>query len=190
MREAATFHDPPIARALFGDTRWAWIWLIVRLYAGWQWIEASLEKFGSPAWVGVHAGAGLTGFIKGALAKSAGDHPDVQQWYAAFLTHAVLPYAAVWSYLVTCGEMLVGIALILGVLTGIASFFGTFMNANFLLAGTVSTNPILFACALLLVLAWKTAGWWGIDRWLLPALGTPWEPGPVAVAHPSAQRST
>jgi len=26
-------------------------------------------------------------------------------------------------------------------------------------------------------LAWKTAGWWGLDRWILPALGTPWRPG-------------
>ena len=28
-----------------------------------------------------------------------------------------------------------------------------------------------------LVLAWKTAGWIGVDRWLLPAVGTPWRPG-------------
>jgi thiosulfate dehydrogenase (quinone) large subunit len=28
-----------------------------------------------------------------------------------------------------------------------------------------------------LVLAWKTAGWIGFDRWILPALGTPWRPG-------------
>lgn len=28
-----------------------------------------------------------------------------------------------------------------------------------------------------LVLAWKTAGWIGLDRWLLAALGTPWRPG-------------
>jgi thiosulfate dehydrogenase [quinone] large subunit len=74
---------------------------------------------------------------------------------------------------------LVGIALILGVFTGIAAFSGSFMSVNYLLAGTVSTNPILFALATWLVLAWKTAGWWGLDRWVLPALGTPWAPGPV-----------
>jgi len=43
----------------------------------------------------------------------------------------------------------------------------------------VSTNPLLFVGATLLMLAWKTAGWWGFDRWLLPALGTPWRPGPL-----------
>ncbi|MFA9404074.1 MAG: hypothetical protein ACERKY_13540, partial [Anaerolineales bacterium] len=62
-------------------------------------------------------------------------------------------------------------------LLGMAAFFGGFMNMNYLLAGTVSTNPLLLAIAIFLILAWKTAGWWGIDRWLLPMLGTPWRPG-------------
>ena len=48
---------------------------------------------------------------------------------------------------------------------------GTFM------AGAASTNGLLFAVATWLVLAWKTAGWIGLDRWLLRALGTPWRPG-------------
>ena len=68
-------------------------------------------------------------------------------------------------------------ALILGIFVGLAAFFGGFMNMNYLLSGTVSTNPMLLAIAILLVLAWKTAGWWGLDRWLLGVLGTPWRPG-------------
>ena len=32
---------------------------------------------------------------------------------------------------------------------------------------------------MLLVIAWKVAGWWGLDRWLLPRLGTPWARGPL-----------
>jgi len=86
----------------------------------------------------------------------------------------------VWfAKLVVAGELLVGIALILGAFTGIAAFFGGFMNWNFMMAGTASTNPLLFTLSILLILAWKTAGWWGLDRWLLPALGTPWRPGRV-----------
>lgn len=53
------------------------------------------------------------------------------------------------------------------------------MNANYPLAGTVSSNPILIILGTLLVLAWRNAGWIGLDRWLLPALGTPWQPGDV-----------
>jgi thiosulfate dehydrogenase (quinone) large subunit len=63
--------------------------------------------------------------------------------------------------------------------TGIAAFFGGFMNASYLLAGTISSNPVLFILATLLVLAWRTAGYWGLDRWLLPRVGVPGSPGPI-----------
>ena len=177
--QVVTMEDSPVARALFGDVRFAWIWLILRLYVGYEWLIAGYGKLTSPLWVGSQAGTALTGFVKGALAKTSGAHPDVQPWYAWFLQNVVLPHAGFWSYLITFGETLVGIALILGLFTGIAAFFGSFMNVNYLLAGTVSTNPILFIIATWLVLAWKTAGWWGLDRWILPALGTPWRPGMV-----------
>lgn len=171
--------DPPVAKSLFGDVRWAWIWLIIRVYVGWEWLSAGWGKVTSPVWTGDQAGVAITGFVNGALEKAGGAHPDVQGWYAWFLQNLVLPNAAVWSVLVAWGEVLVGIALIVGLFTGIAAFFGSFMNLNYLLAGTVSTNPVLFTLALLLVLAWKTAGWYGLDRWVLPMLGTPWRPGVV-----------
>ncbi|MCL4394757.1 MAG: DoxX family protein [Chloroflexi bacterium] len=171
--------DPPIAVALFSNVRWAWIWLLLRLYVGYEWVSAGLEKLNNPTWVGSKAGVALTGFINGALAKSTGANPAVQDWYAAFLQRIVLPGVVPWSYFVSWGEFLVGIALILGIFTGIAAFFGSFMNVNYLMAGSVSTNPMLFAIATWLVLAWKTAGWWGLDRWVLRALGTPWSPGYV-----------
>jgi thiosulfate dehydrogenase [quinone] large subunit len=169
--------DPKIAQTLFGEVRWSWIWIPLRLYAGWAWLTAGWGKLGNPAWTGSNAGAALSGFVQGALQKTGGAHPDVQGWYASFLENLVLPNASFWSLLVVWGEILVGVALILGVFVGIAAFFGGFMNMNYLLSGTVSTNPMLLAIAILLVLAWKTAGWWGLDRWALAALGTPWRPG-------------
>lgn len=173
--------DSPVARALFGDVRWAWLWLVLRLYLGWEWLQAGWGKLHNPAWTGSKAGAALAGFMNNALTKTGGEHPDVQGWYAWFLQHAVLPHPVIWSYLVSWGEFLVGVALILGIFTAIAAFFGSIMNISYLLAGAVSTNPILFAIATGLVLAWKIAGWWGLDRWVLPALGTPWSPGYVFV---------
>jgi thiosulfate dehydrogenase [quinone] large subunit len=176
-RSPTQIPEPPLARFLFADTRIAWVWLIIRIYCGYAWLEAGWGKIQNPAWFGANAGGALTGFVNGALAKTAGDHPDVTSWYATFLQAVVLPNAGFWSNLVVIGEVLVGIALITGALTGIAAFFGTFMNANYLFAGTVSTNPILFILGTWLVLAWRVAGWWGLDRWLLPLLGTPWAPG-------------
>jgi thiosulfate dehydrogenase [quinone] large subunit len=171
------FSDSPVARVLFGDVRLSWIWLLLRLYIGYQWISAGWEKLHSPAWVGSSAGSAMAGFVKGALAETTGAHPSVQGWYAAFLQNVVLPNIKVWSFAISIGEFLVGVALVLGLFTGIAAFFGGFMNVNYLMSGALSTNPILFVVATWLVLAWKTAGWIGLDHWVLPALGTPWSPG-------------
>lgn len=171
--------DPPAARSLFEQVRWSWLWLALRLYAGWQWLQAGWGKIGAEAWTGDEAGAAITGFVRGTLEQAGGARPAVQNWYAWFLENVVLPNAAVWGYLVAWGELLVGIALIVGLFTGIAAFFGAFMNMNYLLSGATSTNPILMVIAIFLILAWKTAGWWGLDRWALPALGTPWSPGLV-----------
>ncbi len=183
--------EPPIARFLFADTRMAWLWLIVRLYVGYQWLVAGTEKlfgynidfttktFGtgsiSNSWIFTsHPGAALTGFVNGAVAQTSGAHPAVQGWYAWFLQTFVQPITPFWAYVVTFGEVLVGLGLIFGVLTGIAAFFGVFMNTNFLLAGAVSINPIIGGLAIFLILAWRVAGYYGVDRWLLPLLGTPW----------------
>lgn len=179
--------EPPIARFLFADTRLAPLWLLIRLYLGYEWLTAGWGKLTNPAgvWVGAKAGTAVTGFITGALTKTAGDHPDVSGWYAAFLQQVALPNAIVFSYLVTFGEILVGVALILGLLTGIAAFFGGFMNASYLFAGTVSTNPILLLLAIFIILAWRVAGYWGLDRWALPLLGVPSAPGALFRREPT-----
>lgn len=153
----------------------SWVWLVLRLYVGYEWITAGWEKFTGTGWVGAQAGTALTGFLNGALQKVGGAHPDVSGWYGAFLANVALPHAALLSYVVTCGELLVGIGLILGAFTGIAAFFGAFMNLNYLFAGTVSINPLLLLIELFLILAWRNAGWLGIDQWLLPHLGVPWK---------------
>jgi thiosulfate dehydrogenase [quinone] large subunit len=168
---------PDLVRSLLRDVQWGWVWLPLRLYAGWMWLGAGRGKVGSPAWTGGDAGASLTAFAHAAVQKAGGAHPAVQNWYASYLQNLVLPHAAFWSQLVAWGELAVGIGLIIGAFTGLAAFFGGVMNVNYLLAGSTSTNPNLLVAALVLMLAWRTAGAWGLDRWLLPALGTPWRPG-------------
>ncbi|SER69312.1 DoxX family protein [Psychrobacillus sp. OK032] len=176
MRGESTVYYPenPVSRFLFSDTRSAVIWLIIRLYVGYTWLKASWGKFHNDAWTGENAGAALTGFVNGALAKSK-EGTDVAGWYATFLENTVLPHAKLFSFVVATGELLVGLGLVFGLLTGIAAFFGAFMNVSFLFAGTLGANPLLFILAILLVLAWKVAGWYGLDRWALPILGTPWD---------------
>lgn len=112
----------------------------------------------------------------GAIARA--EEGDVAGWYASFLENVVLANPTIFAYLVAWGEFLVGLGLIVGFLTGIAAFFGAMMNFSFLLAGTVSSNPVMFFIAILLILAWKVAGWYGVDRWALPKFGTPWKSKP------------
>jgi thiosulfate dehydrogenase [quinone] large subunit len=169
--------EPRLSRFLFADTKFSWFWLIIRLYVGYEWFMAGWTKLGNPVWTGDKAGTAVKGFLMGALAKTSGAHPDVSGWYADFINNFALQHTVGFSYLVTYGEIIVGACLILGLFTGIAAFFGTFMNLNYLFAGTVSTNPILALLGLFLILAWRTAGWIGLDRYALLMLGTPWQPG-------------
>lgn len=173
MAKEINIPENPVSRFLFSSTKAGWIWLFVRLYLGYSWITAGWKKVNSDAWVGENGGAAIKGFVSGALAK-AEEGKDVTGWYAAFLENMVLPNAKVFAVMVAFGELLVGIGLIVGLLTGIAAFFGAIMNVSFLFAGTLSTNPLLFILATWLVLAWKNAGWYGLDRFALPLLGTPW----------------
>lgn len=187
-KEATQIPEPPIAKFLFADTRIAWLWFIVRIYVGFQWLVAGLDKltgysfdvgsFGQKtgtSWIFTsNPGVQIHGFVSGAIAQTSGAHPAVQGWYGWFLQNMVLPNAGLFTYLVTFGEVLIGLGLIFGCLTGIAAFFGVFMNLNFMLAGAVSINPIIGALAVLLVLGWRVAGYYGIDSYVLPLLGTPW----------------
>jgi thiosulfate dehydrogenase (quinone) large subunit len=183
----AVVEDPPIARALFGDTRLSWLWLLVRLYLGYSWITASLHKFEDPAWM--VTGTALKGFWTGAVGTPEKAGLITFSWYRDFLTMLLNGNHYVWfAKVVAVGEMAIGVALVLGAFVGVAAFFGGFMNWNFMLAGTASTNPVLFVLAVLLILAWKTAGFWGLDRVLLPILGTPWQAGAAFVPETEGAR--
>src|SRR3989338_3587077 len=152
-----------LASFLFADTRFAWFWVFVRVYVGYEWLSAGWGKLGADAWTGAHAGGGVTGFLTGALGKTGGAHPDVTMWYAWFINHIFLPNAVFFSYLVTYGEIIVGIALILGLLTGLSAGLGAFMNFNYLFAGTVSMNPVLLLLELLLIASFRVSGYIGLD---------------------------
>ncbi|MBU8880588.1 DoxX family protein [Bacillus sp. FJAT-29790] len=134
-------------------------WTILRIWLGLQWIEAGMHK--------VNSGFDASGFMQGAIAKAAGDHPAVQGWYAAFLEGVALPNAGLFSTLVAWGEVLVGLGLIFGIATIPALIAAAFMNLNFLLAGTTSTNPILYTVAIILLFAGNGAYYWGIDRFAI-----------------------
>src|SRR5579859_3665827 len=173
--------NPPAARFLFDDTRFAVVWLVIRVLTGLTWIEAAAHKLGDPAWM--QTGEALKGFWSNAVKIPAtGNAPIAFDWYRSFIQSMLDNQAYVWfAKLVAIGEFLVGVFLILGLFVGITAFMGAFMNWNYLLAGSTSLNPILSVAALLLILAWKTAGYYGLDRFIVPHLGATWEDEDLAL---------
>ena len=170
--------DPKWVVALFSTTEYAWIWLIVRIYMGWDWWNAGWHKVTSDAWMG--GGAALKGSWERMIAIPDSGRPVVT--YDFYRNAIELMYDQGWwpwfAKLIVLGELAVGLALLVGALVGIAAIFGAFMNWNFAMGGLgAGTNAIMIFLAVGLLLAWKTAGWWGVDRWLLGRLGTPWQPG-------------
>jgi thiosulfate dehydrogenase [quinone] large subunit len=171
---------PALARFLFNNRAAGLFWLPIRLFLGVSWLDAGLHKFTDPGWM--QGGSSLLAYWQRAAAiPEAPARPAITyDWYRDFINFLINGHHESWfAVLITLGEIAVGVALIVGALTGVAAFFGAFMNMSFLLAGSASSNPVLFIFAVGLMLAWKVAGYYGLDRWLLPRLGTPWRPGAV-----------
>ena len=121
------------------------IWTLIRIWLGIQWVTAG--------WGKITGGFEVNGFLQGAIAKAGGEAPIVQGWYAGFLENFALPNAGLFNVLVPWGELLIGIGLILGAATIPALIAAAFMNLNFLLAGTISTNPEYLALEVILLLS-------------------------------------
>ena len=181
---------PGFARFLFNNSASGLFWLPIRLFLGVSWLQSGLGKLGNPAWT--EGGTALRGFWTNAVAlPEPPARPAITyDWYRDFINLLLQNNAETWfSWLIILGEIAIGLALILGILTGISAFFGAFMNMSFLLAGTASSNPIMFTMAVGVILAWKVAGYYGVDRWLLPKLGTPWRPGELFARRRSPETS-
>lgn len=183
-RRGTLVQDPPLVQKLLNSPLAGLLWLPLRIWLGWQWLEGGWGKLANPKWV--QTGEALKGFWTSAVAIPEGGRPAISfDWYRTFIQALLDAQAYTWfSKLVVAGEVLVGVALILGAFTGIAAFFGGFMNWNFMMAGSASVNPLYFVIAVGLILAWKVAGYYGADYVLLAWLGTPWgrKPAPKADA--------
>ena len=203
-RGPVSIPEPPLSRWLFGSSRAALIWLVARLWLGWEWLRSGWSKvFGGDitlrlwewgdgryaltgdaniGWVrgagGVGPGDALADFAQRAVEASEGSHPDVAYgWYVSFLEwlrDTAHPYL---GPIIAIGEVVIGVLLIVGLFTGIAATLGAVLNFSFVFAGSAGVNPAMILVSALLILAWRNAGWFGLDRLALPVFGTPWHRG-------------
>lgn len=134
----------------------AGILAVLRIYIGYTWFTSGISKLGT--------GFDASGFIAAAAANTEA----VQPWWRAFLQVVALPNAELFSFLVVWGEVLVGLALILGLFTNFAALMGITMNFSFLFSGTVSINAQMAVITIFLIVAGANAGKFGLDRWVMP----------------------
>ncbi len=76
--------------------------------------------------------------------------------------------------------MLVGLTLIVGLVTNLAALMGIAMNLAYLFSGTISKNPQMLLAEAAIVFAGLAAGYYGIDRYLIPFIRErlAWTPAP------------
>lgn len=137
---------------------------IIRVFIGWQWLMSG--------WAKVSGTFSAQGMIKGAVENPVLDTSgaNAYPWYTSFLDDFVLSNIKVFDLMVSWGELLVGLGLLLGTLTTAAAFFGLLMNFSYLLSGSISLNPVFILIQFLLLVAGFNAGKIGLDRWVIPFL--------------------
>ncbi|WP_137596792.1 DoxX family membrane protein [Paucilactobacillus kaifaensis] len=139
-----------------------WLLTVCRVILGYYWLIDGYDK--------VFKGFDAKGFIMGAIAKPVLSPEGKVQYgaYGNFLKHFVLPNVNTFNFLVSWGELLVGLGLVVGAFTTAAVFFGLLMNFSYLLAGTVSINPIYIIVEFIILFAGYNAGRIGLDHWIIP----------------------
>jgi thiosulfate dehydrogenase [quinone] large subunit len=172
VNTAGTGGNVRIADWIFRSRAASVLWLVARMWLGYGWLNAGYQKlWGSEKaafWTG--GGAGVKGFASaGVTGSAAGKGSGASYgWWAAFLHNFVIPNASWIAKVVTVSELLIGVLLILGLFTGVAAFAGLTLNLIYLFTGSAGVNPAYAIVALLLILAWRNAGYLGLDRFVLP----------------------
>lgn len=139
-------------------------WALLRIFLGFSFLRSGYEKL-----AGHFNGQALTGVLTAWISGGGKVPPNPNPWYVGFLRGTVIPHADLFANLVAYGEILIGIALILGLFTSIAATIGLFMNANYYFAAahtsasTQGVNALYLVVELLLILI--CAGrYYGLDQ--------------------------
>lgn len=166
------------------------IWLIVRVYLGWQWLDSGWGKVTGNGWLN-NDGAALRGYADSAIqASQTGAKPPVAYGWWVDILELVRDNASWMAKIIPFVELIVGAFLILGLFTGIVAVVGLTLNFSFVLSGSAGVNPVFIFLGLGLLLSWRNAGWFGLDRWVLPLVGAPGRRGRLFGGEPSGSPPT
>lgn len=106
--------------------------LLLRLAISYVWLSAGLSKLFNPQYI--------TNFST-TLHSFATNSPF--EFYSGFLKQYILPNSLIFAQLTTWGEILTGIAFLLGFPMLIATIAGIFMNLNYYFVATAAPSQFI-----------------------------------------------
>jgi thiosulfate dehydrogenase [quinone] large subunit len=150
LRLAASILQGILARAAL---------VLLRIYLGVIFLLAAWPKLGGDFT------PGLTGFLQKVALENG--HP----FYREFVRRVVLPNALLFASLITWGELLVGVTLVLGLFTRFSAGVALVLVVNYMLAKgawfwTPSSNDAAFAVISLALLIGAAGRTLGLDAFL------------------------
>jgi thiosulfate dehydrogenase [quinone] large subunit len=149
------------------------IWLVARVWLGYEWLNAGYQKIWGAEKAGFwnHSGIAVKGYaLAGVAGSTAGKGGASYGWWAGFLHNFVESNASWIARLIAVSEFVIGIMLILGLFTGLVAFAGLILNIIYMFSGTAGVNPAYAIVSVFLILAWRNAGYLGLDHFVLPAI--------------------
>jgi thiosulfate dehydrogenase (quinone) large subunit len=146
-----------------------WIILPLRLFLGISFLSAGWDKLTDPTYLNPASassiGAQISRFAPGTPLEG-------------FLLNFAVPNATLFGVMVMGGELCIGAAVLLGLLTRFSAAMGLFLNLTFFLSATWNIHPFYFGADLPYVFGWLTLvlagpGPFALDarlkEWLTPA---------------------
>jgi thiosulfate dehydrogenase (quinone) large subunit len=143
----------------FKEPSYLWTVVILRITIGYFFFHAGWQKLTS----GFISKNVLLSILNGWV-----QHVNAL-WYKNFLLEYALPHSTIFSYLVTYGEILVGLALIFGFMTRGTALITIIMNLNYELASgwqsgaSAIINKLFIICGLVILLS-AAGRCFGVDR--------------------------
>ena len=129
--------------------------LLLRLSISYIWLTAGLSKLFNPQFINTFLGT-LTGFAKNSPFS----------FYSGFLHQYIMPHSYVFAQLTIWGEVLTGVAFLLGFPLTLAALVGIFMNINYYCVATSAPSQflnIILIFSQFAAYANGAGGFWGLS---------------------------
>jgi thiosulfate dehydrogenase [quinone] large subunit len=142
------------------------MYLGIRLYVAYKWLESALPKIGDPAWTST--GEAMKQFVERAQAvpPPPAKPPVSFGWYRRLLKVTIQGSTPRYmARAIVAGQLVCGFGLLLGFRPRSAAAIGLLQNLSFSLAGSSGHNPFMMLAQELLLLTPDDVARYGWEGW-------------------------